>query len=86
EVLKPEFNSWGIFHYCGGPAVSWYEFACEILKDETHITVSPIPSADYPTPAKRPHNSVLDCTKIRSVFSVQQPNWKGALSQWKEKE
>jgi len=85
-VVRPHFADWGIYHYCGSPAVSWYEFACEILKDEPSVGVSAIPSADYPTPAKRPRNSALDCAKIRSIFSITQPDWKNAVSLKKEKQ
>ncbi|MEH6401801.1 MAG: dTDP-4-dehydrorhamnose reductase [Sneathiella sp.] len=79
KVVKPEFDDWGIYHYSGGPSVSWYEFACKILEKED-ITVHPIPTTDYPTPAKRPANSVLDCQKIKSVFGIEQPNWAERLN------
>jgi dTDP-4-dehydrorhamnose reductase len=76
---QSDFDQWGIYHYSGGPAVSWYEFACEILKDNAGVRVSSIPSSDYPTPATRPANSVLDCSKMKRVFGISQPQWKNRL-------
>jgi len=81
KVVNPAFDNWGIYHFSGAPAVSWYEFACEILKDVPSVTVTAIPTSQYPTPAKRPANSVLDCKKIETAFSIKQPSWKVALTQ-----
>ncbi|MBL4906553.1 MAG: dTDP-4-dehydrorhamnose reductase, partial [Sneathiella sp.] len=80
-VVSSNFSDWGIYHYCGNPSVSWYEFACEILKNKPSVTVKPIPTSSYPTPAMRPANSVLACEKIRTVFGISQPDWTAALSQ-----
>lgn len=73
------FDNWGIYHYCGAPSVSWYEFAREILKNDYKVAVKPIPTTSYPTPARRPANSVLDCQKINSAFGIPQPDWREAL-------
>ena len=80
-AVDSDFDNWGIYHYCGTPKVSWHEFAVEILKDVKGVTVNPIPTSGYPTPAKRPANSVLDCTKIQDVFGISQPNWKSYLKE-----
>jgi dTDP-4-dehydrorhamnose reductase len=76
--------AWGTYHYCGTPAVSWYEFACAIF--EVHrtmtgkqVSVAPISTTDYPTAARRPANSRLDCTKIRSTFGIEQRPWRAGL-------
>ncbi len=81
DVVVSGFNNWGIYHFCGEPSVSWYEFACEILKNNPQVTVKPIPTTSYPTPAKRPTNSVLDCQKIQAVFGISQPDWRDALTE-----
>lgn len=81
KVVDPTFEDWGIFHFSGAPVVSWYEFACEILKDAPGVTVSPIPTSAYPTPAVRPANSVLNCAKIQQVFGIAQPDWKLKLTE-----
>lgn len=70
----------GIYHYSNEGKISWYEFAVAIksladLKADIH----PIPTSAYPTPAKRPHFSLLNKDKIRSVFQVEVPEWKQSL-------
>jgi dTDP-4-dehydrorhamnose reductase len=79
RVTEPNFANWGIYHFSGAPFVSWYEFATEILKDNPAVTVSSIPSSGYPTPAKRPANSRLNCDKIKNVFGIEQPDWRHDL-------
>jgi len=70
-------NHSGVFHYCDDRSLSWYGFACTIfslavssglLDKEPDLT--PIPGSVFPQPAKRPNWSVLDCTKIGTVFDV----------------
>lgn len=79
QVVASDFDDWGIYHFTGHPHVSWFEFAAQILKDNKNVTVSPIPTSDYPTPAKRPANSVLDCSKIAHVFGIAQPDWRNQV-------
>jgi len=77
---------WGTYHFCGSGTASWYDFARAIvqqaLKRESlralHLT--PIATADYPTPAKRPKWSVLDCTKIERVFGIRPKQWREGLT------
>ena len=66
---------WGVYHFSGAEACTWYEFACETLQNAfargmipALPGMTPIPTSDYPTPAKRPANSVLDCGKWQSAF------------------
>lgn len=77
----------GIYHYCGSPYASWFEFAETIFAEAAAQgvlakipAVKPIATADYPTPAKRPADSRLDCGKIRSVFGIGPCDWHSALS------
>jgi dTDP-4-dehydrorhamnose reductase len=78
-------GSSGIYHYCGDESCSWYEFARAIfLEAEVHglktpSSVKSITTAEYPTPAIRPAYSVLDCTKIESVFDVTRSNWRDGI-------
>jgi dTDP-4-dehydrorhamnose reductase len=72
----------GIFHYCGAPAVSWCGFAREIFAQAGRARtpeIVPIRTADWPTPAVRPRNSVLDCGKIRAAYGIAQPDWRASL-------
>ena len=77
----------GIYHYCGNPYASWFEFAETIFAEAAAQgvlakipAVKPIATADYPTPAKRPADSRLDCGKIRTVFGIGPCDWHSALS------
>ena len=72
----------GIFHFCGTPATSWHGFAREIFGQARWLAtpeIAPIRTADWPTPAVRPRNSVLDCTKIRAAYGIAQPDWRASL-------
>ncbi len=80
NVLKENFSNWGIYHYVGAPSVTWYEFAQAIFTGRDKPILHPIPTEKYPTPAVRPKNSVLDCSKIKDVFDIDQPDWRKALS------
>jgi len=78
---------WGVYHYSGFPQASWYEFAQEIfaeanaqnIYEKSVPNLKPIATADYPTPAKRPANSRLNCGKIQQIFGVELSDWKQAL-------
>lgn len=76
---------YGTFHYCGAPAVTWHGFARAIFAAAARRgapvpeVVEAIPTSAYPTPAKRPMNSVLDCRRIRQVYGLDQPAWEPAM-------
>jgi dTDP-4-dehydrorhamnose reductase len=75
---------WGTYHFSGAPAVTWHGFAQEIIAHAASRlaqvpTVTAIGTADYPTPARRPANSVLDCSKIEAQFGIRQPDWQASL-------
>lgn len=72
----------GTYHFAGAPDVSWADFAREIFaRAGRATTVTPIPTADYPTPARRPANSRLDCRTTEAVFGIARPDWRQALTQ-----
>jgi dTDP-4-dehydrorhamnose reductase len=71
----------GTYHYAGAPQTSWAGFAREIFAQAGRdVTVTGIPSQDYPTPASRPLNSRLDCAKLQSDFGVRPADWQAGLS------
>ncbi len=78
---------WGTYHYSGLPHVSWFGFANAIFAEVEQANVYPkniphlnaITTADYPTPAKRPANSKLDCHKLEQAFGIAPSDWKTAL-------
>lgn len=71
-----------IFHYTNEGVCSWYDFALEIM-EQSHLKcqLTPIESKDYPTPAPRPHYSVLNKQKIKQRFNITIPHWKESLKQ-----
>lgn len=77
--------SWaGVYHMTCGGATSWFGFARAIFaraaaRGEKTPELTPIPSEDYPTPAKRPHNSVLSNEKLQARFGVRLAEWEDAL-------
>lgn len=88
KISEPDFAQWGTYNFSGSPYVSWYEFAKEIVDaafEQGLLSSVPeviaIPSSDYITPAKRPANSSLDCSKIKSVFGIEPSDWKHTLTE-----
>jgi len=74
-------QSGGTYHFSGGPDVSWADFAREIFAQANrNVTVSDIPSADYPTPAARPANSRMNCTDLQTDFDIKRPDWRASLA------
>jgi dTDP-4-dehydrorhamnose reductase len=69
-----------IFNYSNSGAINWHEFAVAIKEiSGSKCVVSPIPSSQYPTPAKRPAYSVMDISKIQKTFKLTIPEWKVSL-------
>ncbi len=76
---------WGVYHVANGGETSWHGFAEAIQRLEgegpaAHARLLPIPSSDYPTPARRPLNSRLDSDKLAGVFGLRLPDWRVALA------
>lgn len=79
--LSPDSPLWGIYHYSGQPQTTWNQFAEEIFRQSKMATaVTPILSKDYPTPARRPLWSVLNCEKLNHNFQIPPPNWRTDLT------
>jgi dTDP-4-dehydrorhamnose reductase len=79
-------ESWaGVYHMTCGGSVSWRGFADAIFTRAQNLlggrrpATAPIPTSEYPTPAKRPQNSVLSNKKLNAAFGVQLPSWGDAL-------
>lgn len=70
----------GIYHYCNEGIISWYDFAAAIKEiSGSDCLVHPIPTHQYPTPAKRPAYSALNTGKIKTRFNLAIPGWKESL-------
>lgn len=75
----------GTFHFSNAGAVSWAGFASEIFRQSAlrggpSAAVTPITTADYPTPARRPANSLLSHDAIRAAYGIEPRDWQAALS------
>ena len=79
-----EVANWGTYHLTAKGETSWFGFAQaigEALRQQGKpcAALLPIPSSDYPTPAARPLNSRLDCSRLQRDWGVSQPDWQTAL-------
>ena len=77
-----ESETWvpGVYHFTNEGVISWYDFTKAIFRiSGVHCEVSPILSSEYKTLAVRPHYSVLDKSKIKSVFGMNIPYWEDSL-------
>ena len=81
EILpKIENNKVEIYNYSNEGVLSWYDFAKEIMKmAKIECTINPIETKEYPTPATRPHYSLLNKSKIKEDFNIAIPYWKDSL-------
>lgn len=70
----------GIYHYSNEGVASWYDFALAIFElSGIKCKVQPVESHEFPTPAKRPHYSVLKKSKIKNTFGIEIPYWRDSL-------
>jgi dTDP-4-dehydrorhamnose reductase len=70
----------GIYHFTDEGVASWYDFAEAIFEEAgKKVKVNPVPTTEYPTPAKRPLYSVLSKGKIKSTFGITIPYWRDSL-------
>ncbi|MDA3891767.1 MAG: dTDP-4-dehydrorhamnose reductase [Salinivirgaceae bacterium] len=78
--LDKENPTQEIYHYTNEGVASWYDFACEIFRQEKiECNVKSVDSSMFPTPAKRPHFSVLNKSKIKKDFDITIPHWVDSL-------
>ena len=73
----------GVYHFSNEGVCSWYDFTKAIhrLAGITTCQVKPLHTEEYPTPAKRPHYSVLDKSKIKATFGIEVPYWEESLQE-----
>ena len=80
EVFNQAEFETAIYHYSNEGVCSWYDFATAVFElSGIDCSVRPIETKDYPTPAKRPHYSVLNKAKIKQTYTMPIPYWKDAL-------
>lgn len=73
----------GTYHFSNEGVISWYDFTKAIhrIADINGCHVKPLHTAEYPTPANRPHYSVLDKTKIKDTYGIEVPYWEESLQE-----
>jgi dTDP-4-dehydrorhamnose reductase len=73
----------GIYHFSNEGVISWYDFTKAIhrLAGITTCHVRPLHTSEYPTPANRPHYSVLDKTKMKETYGIEVPYWEESLKE-----
>jgi dTDP-4-dehydrorhamnose reductase len=70
----------GTHHLAGAPDTSWADFASEIMRQaKLPCRVNRVPTSAYPTPARRPLNSRLDCASLEQAFGLRRPDWTAGL-------
>ena len=79
---EANINSKGnLYHFSNEGVASWYDFSIAIMTlGKVNCNVKPIETKDYPTPAKRPHFSVLNKSKIKNDFEIDIPYWRDSLA------
>ncbi len=80
QIIEQNKTAGGLYSYSNSGVISWYEFALAIKEiSNSTCAVSPVPSSQYPTPAKRPQYSVMDTSKFRNTFNIEIPFWRDSL-------
>lgn len=70
----------GTYHFSGVPNTNWADFAREIMaRANLSCQINDIPTSAYPTPARRPANSRMDCSTLKTAFGIDQPDWRVGL-------
>jgi dTDP-4-dehydrorhamnose reductase len=90
-VARIETKGWndayrGVFHAAGAGETTWHGLAVAVFQEAARrgekvpLNVTPITTAEYPTPARRPANSRLDCGRLDTVFGIRLPPWRDSLA------
>ncbi|MGB3006983.1 MAG: dTDP-4-dehydrorhamnose reductase [Chitinophagaceae bacterium] len=81
EIISSGKFEAGIYHYTNEGVINWFDFAVAIKElIGSTCKINPIPTSQYPTPAKRPAYSALDKSKITLVYNIKLKDWKTSLS------
>ena len=93
NMIKKNSEAFGVYHYTDEGKISWYDFAKEIYriarlkgKITRDVNIKPVPTSEYPTPAKRPAFSLLDCHEIVEKLGFEQRDWRNNLTDYLESE
>jgi len=90
QLLSKESSAWGLYHLAAAGETSWHGYAQELVRQARALgwllkaapdNVFPIASSDWPSAARRPANSRLDCSLIESTFNLALPRWQDGLAE-----
>jgi len=80
QIIRSGKWEGGIYHYSNEGVITWFDFASEIgTLINTSCSIQPTTTANFPTPAKRPHYSVMDKSKIQEVYGIKLRHWTESL-------
>jgi dTDP-4-dehydrorhamnose reductase len=84
KLISSGAPAYGTFHLCNAESTTWYDFAKAIFVEAAisgmpSPALEPITTADYPTAARRPFNSTLDCSRVRRAYGITLRSWRPAL-------
>ncbi len=81
KMLEAKKTNYGVYHYSNEGNISWFDFASEIKRiSGLNCKINPVPSSDFPTPAKRPKFSVLSKKRIITDFNIRLNDWRESLA------
>jgi dTDP-4-dehydrorhamnose reductase len=85
RILEGGDTAWGTYHFCGSGITTWHGLASAVIDRAGRHTrlktdrVTPITTAEYPTPARRPPYSALDCGRLDERFGIRPDPWKKSV-------
>ena len=85
KIIESPKKIYGVFHFSNYPETSWYLFAKKIAElSKSDISINPISTEEYPTPAKRPMRSTLSLDKIENSYNIEPKYWENSLEECME--
>ena len=80
KIIASDRKTYGVFHYSNYPETTWYDFAAKIAEySGSGIRIKSLPTAEYPTPAKRPVRSTMCLDKIEKHYNIDLRHWENSL-------
>ena len=82
KIIESTPMVYGIYHFSNYPETTWYQFAKKIAEfSGSDISIHPITTEQYPTPARRPHRSTMSLDKIEETYPVEARHWENSLQE-----